>query len=171
MLQLNNIRLRALEAADLELLYLWENDIDTWTITSTRAPLSKLKLYQYLDMAHNPLESGVVKFVIEINETFLPVGMVELYDIDFYNRKASVGIVIASNEHKKLGFANDSLILIEKYAKEILNLHQINAFISENNLPSINLFNKNNYLPTAVLKDWILKGEKYYNQIVFQLIF
>ena len=46
------IKLRALEPEDLELLYEWENNESYWTISSTISPFSKYTLKRYLENSH-----------------------------------------------------------------------------------------------------------------------
>ena len=40
-LETTDIRLRALEPEDIDLLYTWENNTDVWIISSTIAPFSR----------------------------------------------------------------------------------------------------------------------------------
>ncbi len=171
MLTSHNIRLRALEPTDLDLLYEWENDISTWKITSTKAPLSKYKLWQYLESSNEPLETGSVKLIIELSDSYTPIGTIELYDLDVINKRAAIGILIASEAHKRHGYATESIELIAKYAQDVFNLHQLYAFINETNEQSFQLFKKCGFLHTSTLKDWICEGGKYSQQFVMQLIF
>ena len=42
-------RLRALEAEDVDLLYVWENDPAVWGVSGTLAPFSRHTLRRFLD--------------------------------------------------------------------------------------------------------------------------
>jgi diamine N-acetyltransferase len=44
----SNIRLRALEPDDVDFLYKWENDPETWRVSNTRMPVSKFLLASYI---------------------------------------------------------------------------------------------------------------------------
>ena len=43
-----NIKLRALEPSDVQLLFEWENDLSIWHLSNTIAPFSKFDLEQYI---------------------------------------------------------------------------------------------------------------------------
>ena len=56
------VKLRALEPADVELLYEWENDTEIWTVSNTIAPFSKYLLKQYIENSHLSIyEAGQLK--------------------------------------------------------------------------------------------------------------
>ena len=47
-LENENIRLRALEPEDLEILYKWENDTSIWQVGCTTEPYSRYILKEYI---------------------------------------------------------------------------------------------------------------------------
>jgi len=51
-LETTDIRLRALEPEDIDLLYTWENNTDVWIISSTIAPFSRNILHKYIENSH-----------------------------------------------------------------------------------------------------------------------
>ena len=48
-LKTTHISLRGPEPDDLECLYLWENDTTLWPYGSTKAPLTRHQIWQYID--------------------------------------------------------------------------------------------------------------------------
>jgi diamine N-acetyltransferase len=52
--------------------------------------------------------------------------------------------------------------------KNIYNLHQLYAYVTEDNEDSKILFEKSGFLQTATLKDWVCRDNKFKNVIVYQ---
>jgi diamine N-acetyltransferase len=98
------------------------------------------------------------------------VGCVDLFEFDPKNRRAGIGILIAG-EHRKKGYASETLEIIIHYAGSILNLKQLYCNISENNKVSINLFKKKGFVRTGTKNDWRLIDNEWENEHFFQLIF
>ena len=96
LLENNQLKLRALEPTDLELLYKWENDTEIWNISSTLNPFSKYVLHQYIENSHRDLiESKQLRLIIETKEEKpSSIGTIDLFDIDFYHKRAGIGILM-----------------------------------------------------------------------------
>jgi diamine N-acetyltransferase len=156
------INLRAPEPEDLDYLFEWENDASLWELSNTRAPFSKFVLAQYLkEVSRDIFEQKQVRLIIQTEEKKV-IGAVDLYDIDFFHQRAGVGILIHKNEDRRQGFASEVLIALENYASGILGIRQLFACISEDNTPSIHLFEKAGYSLTGIRKKWLntMKGWK-----------
>jgi diamine N-acetyltransferase len=85
------------------------------------------------------------------------VGAIDLYDLDIKNRRAYVGIMIAT-PHRRKGYALQALALIESYCITNLGLHQLAATVAESNTPSLELFLKAGFATTATLPEWVRIG-------------
>jgi len=157
LLENNQIKLRALEPTDLELLYEWENNTEIWNVSNTLAPYSKYVLHQYIENSHTDLlESKQLRLIIEMKSSSInqPIGTIDLFDIDFYHKRAGIGILIAEEELRNKGFATNSLELLEKYVSKHLDLKQLYCHIDIENYASLKLFEKAGYQITGQLKNW-----------------
>lgn len=157
-----NVRLRAPEPEDIDLLYEWENDVGLWKLSNTRVPFSQFVLARYLEESKRDLfENRQVRLIIE-NREGRPVGAADLYDIDLFHQRAGVGILIYREEDRRQGYASDTLHILDHYALEVVGLRQLFASIAEDNTPSIDLFQKAGYDLTGIRKKWLntLKGWK-----------
>lgn len=167
-----NLRLRAVEISDADLIYKWENSYSLWGVSSTRAPFSHYAIEQYVKSTQNEDIYSVkqIRFMIdaEIDGDVMTVGCVDLYDLDPQHSRAGVGIFVEEGDYRRKQIALNSLLWIEKYAFEILNLHQLFAHITQDNSASINLFKKASFIQTSVLKDWIKKENQFLDVLVFQ---
>ena len=162
--------LRALEPEDLEFLYQIENDESFWEISHTQKPFSRYMLKQYLESAHLDIyETKQLRFIIEETATKKQVGMIDLFDYNPQHKRAGVGILIHPDFQKK-GFASEALSLLINYSFSHLQLHQLYANITSDNMQSISLFKKHNFFQVGVKKDWILSKGKFKDEVLFQLI-
>tara|TARA_B110000967_G_scaffold209954_1_gene268911 strand:+ start:9955 stop:10476 length:522 start_codon:yes stop_codon:yes gene_type:complete len=162
--------LRALEPEDLEFLYQMENDESFWEISHTQKPFSRYMLKQYLESAHLDIyETKQLRFIIEETATKKQVGMIDLFDYNPQHKRAGVGILIHPDFQKK-GFASEALSLLINYSFSQLQLHQLYANITSDNMQSISLFKKHNFFKVGLKKDWILSKGKFKDEVLFQLI-
>lgn len=171
-LQGEHIVLRALEPTDLELLFQLENDESVWEISNTTTPYSKFVLKQYLDNAHRDIyEIKQLRLVICVSKTTAPIGFIDVFDFDPKNRRAGVGVVVFSHSHRQKGYAAESLKLLCNYARVHLDLHQLYANITEDNIMSIRLFEKAGFLRAGIKKDWIAVQGSFKNELLYQYIY
>jgi diamine N-acetyltransferase len=164
------IHLRALEPEDLDFLYQIENNESFWEVSHTKTPFSKFILKQYLENAHLDIfEAKQLRLIIEEKSTNKRIGMIDLFDFNPMHSRAGVGILIHP-EFQQNGYASEALSILINYCFSHLNVHQLYANISANNLKSISLFTKHDFKEVGIKKDWLLLNGKFIHEILFQLI-
>lgn len=164
------IYLRALEPEDLSFLYKIENDETLWELSHTQAPYSQYILKQYLENAHQDIfEAKQLRLVISDYE-HNAMGLIDLFDFDFKNRRAGVGILVYEPTDRQQGYGSEALQLLIDYSFSHLNLHQLYCNIAEDNPSSIKLFETLGFEKVGVKKDWIYNNNSYKNECLFQLI-
>lgn len=167
----NNIYLRALEPEDLEFIYVIENDENIWEVSNTQTPYSKFLIRQYLENAHQDIyEAKQLRLAICKNDTNEAIGLIDLFDFDAKNKRAGIGIVIQNEIDRKNGFGKEALSLLIEYSFKQLQLHQLYANISVENIPSISLFTTFGFEKIGVKKDWNYSNNSYHDEAVFQRI-
>ncbi len=161
MLQGKSIKLRAVEPEDADLLYEWENDEKLWSVSNTLQPFSKNLIKSYIATEHlNLFQTKQQRFMIDLQRDKTTVGMIDMFEIDAFHRRAGVGIMI-HEKYRSKGFAADALDVLVEYAFQLLNLRQLYCSISVNNDKSIGLFEKAGFVKTGVKKDWLFDGEEF----------
>jgi diamine N-acetyltransferase len=166
-----DVRLRALEPEDLELLYSWENDNDYWIISNTVSPFSKYTLKRYIENSHrNVYETGQQRLMIEYIPEKKTIGTIDIFDFDSFHKRAGIGILIANKEYRRKGIATMALTGLIDYCFKTLLVHQLYCNILESNCESIELFRKVGFVEIGKKKDWIRTSEGYLNELMFQLI-
>ncbi|MDP4184644.1 MAG: GNAT family N-acetyltransferase [Bacteroidota bacterium] len=169
-LTFGNVKLRALEPADVELLYQWENNPEIWKVSNTLAPFSKYTLNGYIQNSHRDIyESRQLRLIVE-NQEGKAVGCIDLFDFEPFHARAGVGILIYATEDRRNGYASDALKAMIRYCRNYLRLHQIYANVGAKNIPSLKLFEKAGFERTGLKKEWQHTSEGWEDELIFQLI-
>lgn len=165
------VLLRAVEPADTERLYLWENDMQMWHLSNTRAPFSKYLMDQYVMNAQQDIYAAKqLRLMIDTNNQDADtVGCIDLFDFDPANRRAGIGILISEEERGK-GYGKEALELMIDYAFNTLNLHQLFCNILENNEQSLAMFRNSGFKEVGLKKDWTMVDGIWQNEYLFQLM-
>lgn len=165
------IFLRALEAQDIDFLYLLENEESLWDVSNTITPYSRYILLQYLENAHRDIyDIRQLRLVICTNTEQKEVGFIDLFDFDPKNKRVGVGIAIFSEKDKRQGYASQALELVCNYAFKHLDVHQVYAGITPDNVGSIMLFEKQGFVKAGEKKDWVFAKGEFKNESIYQLI-
>lgn len=175
------IQLRALEPADLTLLYRWENDSSIWSVSGTLVPFSKFILEEFVNQAHQDIYTNKqLRLMIDLRyfdddqsvdeEDVKTIGCVDLFEFDPKNKRAGLGILIADQAVRGRGYATEALHLLIDYGFHILDLHQIYSNVRVDNESSVALFKKMGFEITGLKQDWVYDHGKFYDEYTMQLI-
>ena len=145
---MKQIKLRAIEPEDLDLLYHIENDVELWNVGTSNVPYSRYLLHDYVANAKNDIYTDrQVRMMVE-NEEGNVIGVVDLVSFDPANRRAEVGIIIM-NDYRRQGYGAAVIDAIKDYALRILHLHQLYAYVDCDNNASMGLFEKTGFCESA----------------------
>jgi len=165
-----HIYLRALEPEDLEFIHTIENDESLWQLSNTITPYSKFLIKQYLEHSHKDIfEVKQLRLVIS-NHDDKALGMIDLFDFDFKNSRAGVGILVKETKDRQSGYGKEALQLLINYSFTHLGLHQLYCNISEENKASIKLFTSQGFNKIGLKEDWNYVDGTYKNEYIFQLL-
>lgn len=166
-----HIYLRALEPEDLEFIHDVENDESIWEISNTQTPYSKFLIKQYLEQAHKDIfEVKQLRLVITSSVNHDTLGLIDLFDFDFKNKRAGVGVLVKNEANRDKGYGREALMLLINYSFTHLGLHQLYCNISEENRASIKLFTNQGFKNIGLKKDWNHVNGSFKNEYLFQLI-
>ncbi|SDB43883.1 diamine N-acetyltransferase [Flavobacteriaceae bacterium MAR_2010_188] len=164
------IYLRALEPEDLDFVHEVENDESLWHLSNTQSPFSRFIIKEYISNAHRDIyEMKQLRLVICDKEDSA-IGMIDVFECDFKNQRAGIGILIKDSVNRKKGYGKEALSLLTNYCFSRLNLHQLYCNIYEDNLASISLFKSVGFREVGLKKDWSYYEGKFRNEYLFQLI-
>lgn len=170
-LEAETIRLRALEPEDVEILYKWENDTSVWKVSNTIAPFSKYILKQFIEnQRYDIYETKQLRLIVESKESGRPIGTIDLFDLDPYNRRAGVGILIYDAKDKCQGNASAALGVLIRYCFQVLNMNQLYCNIAANNVKSLALFKSKGFTTIGIKKEWTKTTSDWQDEYMMQLI-
>ncbi len=168
-----NMRLRALEISDIDLIYSWENDASIWEKSNTHIPFSRYVLEQYI---LSTLQSDIytlkqLRLMIDVENDGIKisVGCIDLFDFDPFHQRSGIGILIDANQRNK-GFATMAIEKICLFCRHHLQLYQLYANVAASNAASIQAFLKNNFFETGRKKDWIRIQDGFEDELLLQKI-
>lgn len=174
-LENNLVKLRAPEQSDIDLLYVWENNMEIWKVSNTITPFSRFVLKKYIETAHLDIwETKQLRLIIEAKDQnslmFTPVGLIDIFDFDPFHLRAGIGILIANTEYRQKGYATEALKLTVNYSFNTLQLHQLYCNISSDNAISLQLFKSVGFEIIGIKKDWLKSVNGWHDEVMLQII-
>lgn len=151
------LRLRALEPEDAEMMYDAESDPAAWRYSDYLAPMSKELLRDYaLTYDADPFRSGQLRLIIDLDGK--AIGILDLFDISPRHLRADNGIYLLP-EYRKKGIGVKAIQLAMEYCRDRLGLHQLTASVSTQNTEALGCYQKAGFTPTGKRLDWIRTSE------------
>lgn len=138
------VYLRPIQRSDIVYLNKWKNDEDTYMFLGggfmpTSIDLQEKWLDQLIDTTGNNK-----RFIICDNQN-TPIGLIGLYEISWIHRSCEIGIYIGHKDAKGKGYGKEACLLIERFAKDYLNLRKIKLNVVSDNESAINLWTSLGY--------------------------
>jgi len=163
------VYLRPIDMGDVNEEYLnWINDGDVINNLATVFPTTLIGLENFVKSAIN--SSDFVFFAIIEKKTNKHIGNVKLGQIDWISRTSNYGLMLGDKNSWGKGYAQESFILLIKYAFEKLNLHKVWDMAVKSNVASIKANQKVGFKIEAELKEHVFKNGKYMDLVVLSLL-
>ncbi len=164
------LKLRAMEPEDIDLMYEWENDPETWIYSNTHTPFSRFYLEQYVINSHCDIYTEKQLRLMINTKKGETVGCIDLFEFDPKNKRAGLGILITKDFRNK-GYASETIDILISYVKNVLGMHQLFCNVASDNKNSIKLFKKKGFKEAGIKKQWLWNGSEWLDEHFFQLIF
>ena len=146
------VYLRPILKKDILYLNEWKNDEETYQyLGGGFLPTSIDQQEKWMDSIIDT--TGNNKRFLICNNMHEPIGMVGLYSVNWIHRTCEIGLYIGNKEAKGKGYGKESCLLIEKFAKDYLNLRKIKLNVVLNNEAATQLWKSLAYKEVGKLKD------------------
>lgn len=163
-----NIRLRAMEPEDLELLYTLENDPASWDISNFSVPYSRFQIRQFIENSQADVYADrQVRLMIERCSDHAVLGTADLDQFNPMHLHADVGIALLQ-AYRQQGYASEAVQLLADYAFGFLRLNQLTAHITAGNEASLRLFRSAGFNECGLLRRWWRAGGEYKDVVILQ---
>ena len=160
------VRLRAVEEGDLPLLHAWANDQALWShLGGWRLPSSLDSAKAWFSGLKSDADN--LRLVIEPLAGGPPVGTANLVGLDWKNRHAEHGLMLAGAETRRQGYGRDTVEAVMRYAFQELGLHRLHTDIIENNAASHALFTDAcGWVVEGRQADWHYRQGRYWDRVL-----
>ena len=163
--------IRTREPEDIEPLYQWENDYQLWSVSGTTAPFSREVLRNFIvNQKFDIYATRQARFIIATINDSRAIGTIDLFDFEPQHLRAGIGILIYAESDRRMGYATEALQIIERYAIEVLNMHQLYCNIMANNIASLTLFTSAGYNEIGRKPEWNKTQNGWQDEIIFSKI-
>jgi diamine N-acetyltransferase len=164
----NSIKLRAIEPEDIDQFYQWENDTSYWEQGNTIVPFSRYALKQYIEQASlDVYEIKEMRLIIERKEDAVCLGTIDVSNIDFFNKRAEMGVLI-DKMHQKNGYAVMAIDILLTYLFTYLDLEQVFCHVPIHNIASQNMLLRAGFVCSGQKRNWIRKDSQFEDVLFYQ---
>lgn len=162
-----DIRLRALEPEDAEMLYMADNEDSAVICSDMSAPLSLQLLRDYAaNYDADPFRAGQLRLVAETDRA---VGLLDFYDISARDRHAKIGVLILP-EYRGCGLGGSLVEAAKAYARRHLGLESLLALVHADNIVSSRLFLNAGFEECGMLRRWHFADGALHDVLVLQTL-
>lgn len=155
-------RLRAIEREDIPTFVRWFNDPEVRRYLEMYLPMSRAEEEQWFE-AYLKNDSSRF-FGIETGEGVL-IGNVGLHSIDWKNRSAVLGIVIAEKEYWGRGYGSDAITTLLRFAFGEMNLHRIHLSVFDFNERAIGCYEKCGFRHEGRAREAMYRDGSYHDSL------
>lgn len=142
------IRFRKAERTDLAMFVNWLNDPEVRQGLAMHLPLSLAEEERWFEtLLQRPNDERVL--VIEVRSTaddgqeiWRPIGNCSLFDVDWRNSNAELGIMLGEKACWNQGYGSEAVKLLVRHAFKTLNLHRVWLRVFETNPRAIRSYEK-----------------------------
>lgn len=159
------IVLRKLKPEDAELTLIWRQSNRARLLNKGANTIEQQK--QWIIKSE---KIGDLNFIIEYKT--IPVGMIALHDINYYNNSAKTGRFLIGEQNivGSAPVAYETELLLLDYVFDELGLHKIYGEVREDNIGMLHFRSYLGYHKDGILRDHYLVDEKYINAVAFSLL-
>lgn len=167
----DKVKLRAMEPADIDTIYEWENDTDLWMVSDTVAPYSREALMLYIAGCANDIYTNrQLRLMVCLPATGEAIGTVDFLNFNPIHNRAELGVYVCK-KYQGQGFAAEVMKVVCGYAAGVIGLRQLYVYVPEDNAVSIAMVRHAGFEEVGILQSWIRVGKTYHNVVLLQKIF
>jgi len=150
-----DIYLRNVCLNDTCTLLKWENNPKNWAISTTTEPYCEQDIVDFIVDQLQQINTETIREwrLIICTHNALPIGAIDLTEIDRQHKTAEVGILIAEPTHRNKGFGFQAIQGIKTIASRQLSLQKLVCSIQKHNVVSKKVFEKANFQKTTTSTD------------------
>lgn len=165
----NELILRPIKESDAAFFFKWRNDISYIKHTkSFRLPKHEGMETAWVNAVCADRTNSAAIFIIMVDD--LPIGFVQLSNIDWISRNAYFGIAICDTSIKSKGYGKRTSKLVLDYAFNELNIHKISLEISSFNTNVLELYEALGFKKEGIMREHYYWENEYHDVHLYGLL-
>jgi UDP-4-amino-4,6-dideoxy-N-acetyl-beta-L-altrosamine N-acetyltransferase len=160
-------RLRAIEREEIPTYVRWFNDPEVRQYLEMYLPMSVAEEEQWFE-AHLKDDTSRI-FGIETEEGRL-IGNIGLHNLDWKNRNAELGIVIAEKEYWGRGYGTDAVKTLLDFAFNEMNLHRVSLSVYEFNERAVRCYEKCGFRHEGRAREALFRDGSYHDHLLMAIL-
>lgn len=162
-----SIYFEALSTNDVQAIHDYAADKDVKRFIGWNLMKTLNETREFVELMIKREEAGTHLYAsVALKSTHEVIGTVMIFNFDKEANQAEVGYVFHKNHWGK-GYGAESLALVTDFAFESLNLHKLHACVTDANIGSARILEKNGYELEGRLKDHFYIEDRYYDSLLF----
>ncbi len=145
----------------------WYNDFEIGFFLGTQEKL--LTEEDEIDALERLSKAGYL-FVVLDKETKTPIGNCGIYQIDWVNRTAEIGINIGNKSYWNKGFGTEATVLLLAFAFHILNLNNVMLRVLECNPRAIHIYEKLGFTPIGKRREVVTVANEKFDMLYYDML-
>lgn len=110
-------------------------------------------------------------FLLTDKKTNTIIGRCGIHNWNAEHRRAEIGYVMEDESYKRKGLMTETLDVIIEYGFNKMNLNRIEALVGIENVPSLRLMEKYNFIKEGVLRQHYYTADKYEDSVLFSKLY
>ncbi len=166
MIKGKKVVLRALEKEDLKRCWKWINDPRVTGGMGTSVPKSMHEEEKW----YEGIQKSEKRKIFAIQTGKKHIGNISLENIDYRNRKATLGIMIGEPDYWNKGCGTDAVKTLLSLAFNEMNLHKVYLYVFPSNKIAIGRYKKCGFEKEGLVRDHVFKQGKYQDLLLMSVI-
>lgn len=165
------VRLRALERADLPFFVVWLNDPEVTENLVVDIPLSLAQEENWFNsITAGPREEQPLAIEIRGDSGWVFIGDVSLFNINWINRSAELGILIGEKTCWSRGYGREAIELMLRHGFEHLNLNRIYLRVYDSNPRGIRCYEHAGFVHEGRMRQGVYKNGAYRDVLMMAVL-
>ena len=166
-----NVRLRAVAKDDLPRFVEWFSDPDVRRFLDMYLPFSLAQEERWFeDLLERMERREVVMLTIEAKDHDAQIGNISLFDINWKDRHAELGITIGDKDYWSQGYGTDAIRTILELAFDQMNLHRVVLRVHADNARAIRAYEKVGFQHEGDLRESVFRDGIYYDMVLMGIL-
>lgn len=164
------MRLRPIERDDLPRFVEWFSDPEVRHYLDMYLPFSLAQEERWFENLQERLaKQEVVMLTIETSDG-AHIGNISLFDINWKDRHAELGITIGDKDYWSQGYGSDSIRTLLRVAFDDMNLHRVYLRVHADNARGLRCYEKVGFQREGTLRESVFRGGRYHDTYVMSIL-